>query len=451
VNIDVVILAAGKGTRMRSALPKVMHPIGGTPMLQHVINAAQQAASANVHVIVGHGAELVQKSLNPNINIIQQQEQLGTGHAVAQALPHLHSGSLCLILYGDVPLINSSTLTKLISATDVSSMGMLTALLANPTGYGRIVRNAKNQVQAIVEQKDASDEQLAINEINTGIMCIPQQHLAKWLPRLSNDNAQQEYYLTDIVEMAVKDNVAINTLQPATLAEIEGVNNKQQLAALERAYQSACAEQLMLNGATLADPSRVDVRGKVDVGQDVFIDINVVLEGEISIGNNVNIAPGCVIKDAAIGDDTSIYAHSVIEQASIANGCSVGPFARLRPGTQLLEGSRVGNYVEVKNSVLGKGSKANHLAYLGDAVIGDGSNIGAGTITCNYDGANKFKTLIGDNVFVGSNSTLVAPLKISTDGFVAAGSTITQAVNQGDLAVGRGKQRNIKGWKRPKK
>jgi bifunctional UDP-N-acetylglucosamine pyrophosphorylase/glucosamine-1-phosphate N-acetyltransferase len=450
VKIDVVILAAGKGTRMRSALPKVMHSIGGVPMLQHVINAAQQAASAKIHIVVGHGSELVRNSLADDINIIEQQQQLGTGHAVAQALGHLQTGSLCLILYGDVPLISASTLTELIKATTENSMTMLTATLANPLGYGRIVRN-NNVVQSIVEQKDASSEQLAINEINTGIMCIPQQHLANWLPALSNDNAQQEYYLTDVVAMAVADNIKINTLKPSRLNEIEGVNNKQQLAALERAYQGERANQLMEQGATLADPARIDIRGEISLGEDVYIDVNTVFEGRVTIGNNVNIASACIIKDAVIGDNSNIHAHSIIDQATVAANCDVGPFARLRPGSQLLDSSRVGNFVEIKNTRLGKGSKANHLSYLGDAEIGDGSNIGAGTITCNYDGANKFKTQLGDNVFIGSNSTLVAPLSIATDGFVGAGSTITHTVDSGELAVGRSKQRNIKGWKRPKK
>ena len=461
MNIDVVILAAGQGSRMRSQKPKVLHAIGGKPMLQHVIDAAKALGDVNeyeigVHIVVGHGADQVKASLASHerysdCNYIEQHEQLGTAHAVLQVLPSLSSGSKTLILYGDVPLIKTETLQAMLEAVDDSSMAVLTATLDDATGYGRIVRNEEGAVLSIVEHKDASPEQLAINEINTGIMCIPQKCLEQWLPNIGNDNAQQEYYLPDVIAMAVTDDIAINAPSPASLFEIQGVNNRLQLAELEREFQREQANRLMVEGATLADPARIDVRGDVTVSQDVFIDINAVLQGEVVIGANVSIGPNCVITNASIAEGTTILANSIIEDAVIGKDCNIGPFARLRPGANLGNASKVGNFVEIKNAHLGDGSKVNHLSYVGDAEIGTETNIGAGTITCNYDGANKFKTVMGNNVFVGSNSTLVAPVEIADGGFVAAGSTVTQAVPADNLAVGRGRQRNITGWKKPVK
>lgn len=451
MKIDVIILAAGKGTRMKSDRPKVLHEIGGQSMLQRVIDSASSLGDTSLSVVIGHGAELVKAQTSGVSNFVLQTEQLGTGHAVSQVLPALRDDALCLILYGDVPLIQPETLERLIAATTPGSMSILTVTLDDATGYGRIVRDDNGKVTSIVEQKDGTVEQLAIKEINTGIMAVYQQQLASWLPNLSNDNAQGEYYLTDIVAMAVNDDISINTSSPKTSEEVEGVNNKVQLAVLERFYQKACADALMIDGATLADPARTDIRGTVSVGKDVYIDVNCVFKGKVSLGNSVTIGPNCTIENATIEDNVVVHANSVIESANMQNGSSLGPFGRLRPGADLGEGAKVGNFVEVKNSTLGKNSKANHLAYVGDAEIGSGCNIGAGTITCNYDGANKYKTSMGDNVFIGSNSTLVAPLTLSDNAFVGAGSTITLDLKTEELGVGRAKQRNIKGWKRPVK
>lgn len=455
MKIDVIILAAGKGSRMYSNKPKVLHELGGKPMVQHVIDAALPLGDIALHLVVGHGADQVKAGVKVDadveINFVEQSEQLGTGHAVLQSLPSLRENSLCLILYGDVPLIKMETLTRLIEVTTKQTMGLLTIKLDDPTGYGRIVRNSSGQVTSIVEQKDGDKDQLAIKEVNTGIMCVPQNQLANWLPALSNDNAQQEYYLTDIIAMAAKDEVVVHTVLPERASEVEGVNNKMQLSTLERAYQQQRASALLLKGVTLADPARIDIRGGLTAGEDVFIDVNAVFSGDVQLGNNVSIGPNCTISNASIGDNTHIYANSVIEDASVGENCAVGPFGRLRPGAQLERGAKIGNFVEVKNSRLGEGSKANHLAYVGDADVGSGSNIGAGTITCNYDGANKFKTTLGKNVFIGSNSTLVAPLVVEDNGFVGAGSTINQTVPEDNLAVSRSRQKNIEGWKRPKK
>ena len=445
-----MILAAGQGTRMQSALPKVLHPIGGKPMVEHVVDAASSVGDA-IHVVVGHGAEQVQEHLGERCSFVVQKQQLGTGHAVDQAAGLISAGGTTLILYGDVPLIRSETLSVLLAAANDQTLALLTAFLPDPTGYGRIVRDAGERVVAIVEQKDASSEQLAINEINTGIMAVPTDKLLQWLPQLSNDNAQEEYYLTDVIAMAANDGVEVVALQPQSLAETEGVNDRVQLAALEREYQLQRARELMLAGATLADPSRVDVRGNVNCGRDVFIDINVVFEGDVTLGDNARIGPGAVIRDASIGAGSVIHEHCVIESASMGKACSIGPFARLRPAAQLADKVKVGNFVEVKNTTMAEGAKANHLAYVGDAVVGAGTNIGAGTITCNYDGANKHRTELGDNVFIGSNSTLVAPLQIASGAFVGAGSTVTKPVPEDDLAIGRARQRNISGWEKPTK
>jgi bifunctional UDP-N-acetylglucosamine pyrophosphorylase/glucosamine-1-phosphate N-acetyltransferase len=449
--IDVVVLAAGKGTRMYSTKPKVLHTIGGKPMAQHVIDAAKRLGDVALHVVVGHQADLVSNSLQGAESFVEQREQLGTGHAVAQVLPILREDAITLILYGDVPLIQTQTLERLVAGCSAQSMTLLTVTLDNPQGYGRICRNIDNEVTSIVEQKDADSKQLLINEVNTGIMCIQQSCLAAWLPLLSNTNAQNEYYLTDVVAMAVAQGIDVTSVDAPSPEEVEGVNNKLQLSALERCHQRRLADALMLAGTTLADPGRVDIRGELSVGRDVFIDVNTVFSGNVTLGDNVSIGPNCVVSNSSIGDNTELLANCVVDQATLANDCVIGPFARLRPGSTFAERSKVGNFVEVKNSSFGEGSKANHLSYVGDAQVGAGSNIGAGTITCNYDGANKHKTRLGKNVFIGSNSTLVAPLDIADNGFLAAGSTIVKTVLADSLAVARGRQKNIEGWTRPSK
>ena len=456
MNTDIIILAAGQGSRMRSKLPKVLHQIGGKSMLQHVIdnvNAITTIANqVHTHVIVGHRAELVEQSLaGQNIQFARQADQLGTGHAVAQVLNNLREEGISLILYGDVPLTQSSTLQELVDIAKLDQVGLLTVTLANPMGYGRIVRNAAAQVTAIVEQKDASAEQLAITEINTGIMAVPNKFLRKWISQLNNDNTQGEYYLTDIIAMETADKVSIVTRSPRAEQEVQGVNDKVQLASLERFYQLQQARALMLAGATLADPERIDIRGKVTLEGEVFIDINVIFEGEVVLGDGVRIAANCVIKDATIAADAIIKNNTMIEQSSVGECCEVGPFARLRPGTQLAAKAKIGNFVETKKTSIGEGSKVSHLTYLGDAQIGAEVNIGAGTITCNYDGVNKFTTEIGDGAFIGSNSSLVAPVSIGAGATIGAGSTITKKVAAGQLSVARGKQINLQNWQRPVK
>lgn len=452
MKLRVVILAAGKGTRMRSDLPKVLHKVANKPMVEHVIDTARSLKPEAINLIYGHGGEQLQQSIQgDDLTWVEQREQLGTGHAVQQVIPFLNDDEKVVILYGDVPLLSESTLIKLLTATQTTELGLLTMTLDEPTGYGRIVRNTDKQVTGIVEQKDASTEQLAIQEVNTGIMIADGAKLKSWLENLSNDNAQKEYYLTDIVAMAAEQGVTIATAQPDATYEVEGANNRQQLAQLERAFQRRKADELMTQGVTLIDPARFDCRGKLTVGNDVTFDINVVIEGDVTIGNNVTIEPNCVIKDAKIGDNTVIRANSHIEGATVARNCKVGPFARLRPGAELADEAQVGNFVEMKKSRLGKGSKASHLTYLGDAQVGDYANIGAGTITCNYDGVNKFLTEIGNGAFIGSNSSLVAPVKIGNNATVGAGSVVTREVADEELAVARGKQRNISGWQRPQK
>ncbi|NQZ32939.1 MAG: bifunctional UDP-N-acetylglucosamine diphosphorylase/glucosamine-1-phosphate N-acetyltransferase GlmU [Oceanospirillaceae bacterium] len=455
MNTDIIILAAGQGSRMRSKLPKVLHKIGGKSMLQHVIDNASAIAAANqinTHVIVGHKSELVQEVLAGQIIAFAlQSEQLGTGHAVAQVLNNLSDTGVSLILYGDVPLTQSSTMQELVDIAKLDQLGLLTVTLANPMGYGRIVRDEHQQVAAIVEQKDASAEQLKIAEINTGIMAVPNKFLRKWISQLGNNNAQGEYYLTDIIAMAAADNVAIITRSPGAEQEVQGVNDKVQLAQLERFYQQQQARQLMLKGATLADPARIDVRGKVTLEGEVFIDVNVIFEGDVVLGEGVSIAANCVIKDARIGANAIIKANTMIEHSSVGELCEVGPYARLRPGTQLATKAKIGNFVETKKALIGEGSKVSHLTYLGDAQIGREVNIGAGTITCNYDGVNKFTTQIGDGAFIGSNSSLVAPVNIGAGATIGAGSTISKDVADKQLSVARGKQVNIKNWQRPVK
>ncbi|HRL94862.1 MAG TPA: bifunctional UDP-N-acetylglucosamine diphosphorylase/glucosamine-1-phosphate N-acetyltransferase GlmU [Pseudomonas sp.] len=451
MSLDIVILAAGQGTRMRSALPKVLHPVAGKSMLGHVIDTARQLQPHSIQVVIGHGAEAVRERLAASdLNFVLQAEQLGTGHAVAQALPAL-SAERVLILYGDVPLIAAETLQRLLALVSDQQLGLLTVQLADPTGYGRIVRGADGQVEAIVEHKDANAAQRAISEGNTGILAVPGKRLADWLGRLSNSNAQGEYYLTDVIAMAVADGLVVATEQASDEMEVLGANDRIQLSQLERHYQYRAGRRLMAQGVTLIDPARFDLRGEVTVGRDVLIDINVILEGQVVIEDGVHIGPNCVIKDSVLRQGAIVKANSHLDGADVGEGADCGPFARLRPGSVLGAKAHVGNFVELKNAKLGAGAKAGHLSYLGDAEIGARTNIGAGTITCNYDGANKFKTVLGEDVFIGSNSSLVAPVSLGDGATTGAGSTVTIDVPANTLAVGRAKQRNIEGWKRPVK
>ena len=451
MSLDIVILAAGQGTRMRSALPKVLHPVAGKAMLGHVIDTARLLKPQGIHVVIGHGAELVRERLAADdLNFVLQSEQLGTGHAVAQALPAL-SAERVLILYGDVPLIEVETLQRLLQQVSEQQLGLLTVNLNDPTGYGRIVRDEQGVVKAIVEHKDASAEQRLIREGNTGILAVPGKKLGDWLGRLSNSNAQGEYYLTDVIAMAVTDGLVVATEQAADEMEVLGANDRIQLSQLERHYQYRAARRLMVQGVTLIDPARFDLRGEATVGRDVSIDINVILEGQVVIEDGVQIGPNCVIKNSILRKGAIVKANSHLEGAEVGEGADCGPFARLRPGSVLGAKAHVGNFVELKNAKLGEGAKAGHLSYLGDAEIGARTNIGAGTITCNYDGANKFKTVLGEDVFIGSNSALVAPVTLGDRATTGAGSVITVDVPDNTLAVGRAKQRNIEGWKRPVK
>lgn len=448
---SVVILAAGKGTRMYSDLPKVLHLLAGKPMVQHVIDTAKSIGASDIHLVYGHGGDLLKEKLGEqNLNWVLQAEQLGTGHAMQQAAPHFQDDEDIVMLYGDVPLIAKDTLQRLVEAKPEGGIGLLTVILDNPAGYGRIIRE-NGEVVGIIEQKDASEEQRKIQEINTGIMVASGKDFNRWLSQLNNNNAQGEYYITDIIALAHKEGNKIATVHPSHLSEMEGVNNRLQLAALERIYQKEQAEKLLLAGVMLIDPARFDIRGTLTHGRDVVIDTNVIIEGNVTLGNNVQIQTGCVLKNCVIGDNSVISPYSVIENSELSTECTVGPFARLRPGAKLAAKSHVGNFVEMKNATLGLGSKAGHLSYLGDAQIGDNVNIGAGTITCNYDGANKFKTVIGDDVFVGSDSQLVAPVTIANGATIGAGTTVTRDVNEGELVVSRVKQTHIKNWQRPVK
>lgn len=452
MHLQVVILAAGKGTRMRSALPKVMQPLAGKPLLQHVINTAKKLSARSPIVVYGHGGELVQQHFQHEpVEWVLQAEQKGTGHAVQVALANLSTTGNSLILYGDVPLISQPTLERLVaSVKDEKSLGLLTVNLANPTGYGRIIRE-QDKVVAIVEQKDANSDQLKATEVNTGIMCVPNALLHEWLPTLKNNNAQGEYYLTDLIALANQAGIGVNAVQPDTLWEVEGVNDKVQLAALERVWQQAQATNLMRSGVTILDPNRVDIRGELSHGADVSLDVGVIIEGRVVLGENVVVSAGCVLKDCEIGAGTLIKPYSVIDSAIVGANAHIGPFARIRPGSKLADEVHIGNFVETKATQMGVGSKANHLAYLGDSVIGQGVNIGAGTITCNYDGANKHTTVIGDHAFIGTNNSLVAPVTIAAGATTGAGSTISKDVAPDTLAVGRAKQVAISGWIRPKK
>lgn len=449
---DIVILAAGKGTRMQSALPKVLHQLAGQPMLAHVLAAADTVANGKKIVVTGHGAEQVEQATVTSGSIfVQQTEQLGTAHAVQMAIPHLRADAKVLILYGDVPLISPNTISKMLTAVSAKNISLLTINLDNPMGYGRIVRNQAGEIDSIIEQKDASPEQLAIKEINTGVLALGASQLIEWLPQIGNNNAQGEYYLTDLIALARANGYNITSIQPTSASEVEGVNNRIQLSELERAHQLQLAEALMLSGTTLADPNRFDQRGRLSAGKDNFVDVNCIFEGEVHLGSGVRVGPNCHIIDSIIGDGVDIKSNTVIESADIGDYAILGPFARIRPGTKLGKNTKVGNFVETKKTIVGDGSKINHLSYVGDAELGANVNVGAGTITCNYDGVNKHKTDIGGGAFIGSNSTLIAPVTIGEQGFVAAGSTVTQDVSASALAVSRSKQRNIEGWKRPTK
>ena len=451
MSLEIVILAAGQGTRMRSALPKVLHPVAGKAMLGHVIDTARTLNPQRIHVVIGHGADAVRERLAAaDLNFVLQEQQLGTGHALAQALPFIQAERV-LVLYGDVPLIEAPTLERLLAQAAPEQLALLTVELADPSGYGRIVRDAAGRVTAIVEQKDASAEQRAIREGNTGILALPGARLADWLGRLSNRNAQGEYYLTDVIAMAVADGLTVATAQPEDAMEVQGANDRLQLSQLERHYQQRAARRLMAQGVTLLDPARFDVRGEVTAGRDVVIDVNVILEGRVVIEDGVEIGAHCVIRNSTLRRGAVVKAHSHLDGAELGEGADCGPFARLRPGSVLGAGAHVGNFVELKNAVMGAGAKAGHLAYLGDAEIGAASNIGAGTITCNYDGANKHRTVIGEDAFIGTNNSLVAPVTIGAGATTAAGSVITSAVPDSALAVGRARQRNIDGWQRPQK
>ena len=437
---------------MRSALPKVLHPIAGKPMLQHVIEACQSLDATSLAVVYGHGGDLVRERITASfLHWVLQAEQKGTGHAVAQAIDLVEDSDIVLIAYGDVPLIRSTTLQSLAHGLQDAALCILTTVLSEPKGYGRMVRNTEGQVQAIVEEKDASPEQRLIQEVNTGFMAARGGDFKRWLQQLTPQNAQGEYYLTDCVGLAVSEGGKINTVLCTDPVEVEGANNRVQLARLERACQARQVEALMLAGATVADPARLDIRGSVTVGQDVFIDINVLLLGKVNIGNNVTIEANCVIQDTEIGDNTHVKSHSVLENTVVGQHCDIGPFARLRPDTILKDKAKIGNFVETKKAIIGKGSKVNHLSYIGDTVMGADVNIGAGTITCNYDGANKHKTIIGDHVFVGSCTQLVAPVELGEGATIGAGSTITKNAPAGELTLSRAKQMTLKGWVRPTK
>jgi bifunctional UDP-N-acetylglucosamine pyrophosphorylase/glucosamine-1-phosphate N-acetyltransferase len=450
--LSIVILAAGQGKRMKSDLPKVLQPLAGVPILGHVIKAAKSLQAEGIHVVYGHGGERVRAAFaHENLQWALQAEQLGTGHAAAQALPPIPDDHDVLILAGDVPLIREATLRQLIERSTDKSIGLLTVVPADPTGYGRIVRDNAGNVVRIVEHKDANTKERAIGEINTGLMVVRAKLLREWLAALKNDNAQGEYYLTDIIVMAVRAGFTIGAAVAPTEAEVLGVNDKVQLAQLEAALRQLRATELMLQGATLADPARIDIRGDVKVGRDVFIDVNVVLSGDVVLGDRVRIGPNNVLNQCRIDADTEIHANCVIDRAVVGPRNIIGPFARLRPESVLHEEVHIGNFVEVKKSEIGAGSKANHLTYLGDATIGQKVNVGAGTVTVNYDGVNKWRTEVGDGAFVGSGSMLVAPVRIGANANTGAGSTITKDAPEGKLTLARARQVTIEGWKRPQK
>ena len=453
--LNIVILAAGQGKRMQSNLPKVLHPIAGRPMLTHVLESARALGAHCIAVVVGHGAEQVKLAYatQPDLQFALQQPQLGTGHAVLQAVPLLHEADaddVTIILYGDVPLVQPDTLRALMLAR-ANGVAILTEILSDATGYGRIVRNAKGSVTAIVEHKDATPEQRAIQEVNTGIMAVPTRQLKTWLAKLTNNNAQGEYYLTDIVGMAVAEGVSVNVAHPTASFETLGVNSRLQQAELERLWQHELARRQLEAGVTIADPSRFDLRGTLQCGQDVFIDVGCVFEGRVVLADGVRIGAHCVLRNVTLGRATQVEPFSHLDQAQVGAEAHIGPYARLRPGAKLADGTHVGNFVEIKNTTLGKGSKANHLAYVGDADVGERVNIGAGTITCNYDGVNKHRTVIEDDAFIGSDTQLVAPVRVGKGATLGAGTTLTRDAPAGQLTVSRAKQTTIEGWKRPVK
>ncbi|WP_456415822.1 bifunctional UDP-N-acetylglucosamine diphosphorylase/glucosamine-1-phosphate N-acetyltransferase GlmU [Thiolapillus sp.] len=451
MKLGIVILAAGQGTRMKSSLPKVLHLLAGRPLLAHVLETAASLQPKKTVVVYGHGGEQVRDAVDePGVLWVEQAEQLGTGHAVQQAMPLLQDMDKVLVLYGDVPLIRKESLQKLI-ANAQTGVGLMTLVLKDPASYGRIQRDASGKVQCIVEHKDAAAEQLAIREINTGIMLVDTPHLQQWLQELSPKNAQGEYYLTDIIAMAVRDGIDIHVTQPGNAVEAEGINDRLQLATLERVLQCWQAEALMRDGVTLLDPARFDLRGSLSAGTDVTLDVNVILEGRVELGSGVSVGANTVLRNVQVADNVRIRENCVIEDAVIGAGSAIGPFSRIRPGTRLADGAHVGNFVEIKNSSIGSGSKINHLSYIGDTQMGAGVNIGAGTITCNYDGAHKHRTTIEDKAFIGSNAALVAPVCIGEDATIGAGSVIAKDAAAGELTVARGKQVTIKGWKRPLK
>lgn len=452
MNLHIIILAAGKGTRMYASNPKVLHLLGGKSLLEHVISTAKMLHPKKIHIVYGGDGELVKKQLqNYDVNWIEQAQRLGTGHAVMQALPKIEQGAQVLILYGDVPLITQATLERLIKTMPADGLNILTAEFNDPTGLGRIIRDNLGEVSAIVEDKDTSPAERQIKEINSGILVTTSKILRNYLPRLNKNNAQGEYYLTDIISLLHKDNVVVDSLLTDDPQEISGVNDKKQLADLERLYQKKIANRLMHSGLTLMDPNRFDLRGELKVGRDVVIDINVIVEGKVTIGNGVMIGSNNYLKNVKIGNNIIVKANCVIEDAVISDNCTIGPFARIRPGSHLASGVRIGNFVEVKNSRLGRNSKANHLSYVGDAVIGKDVNVGAGTITCNYDGVHKYKTVIEDGTFVGSNTSLVAPVKLGKKSVIGAGSVITENAPANKLTLARSRQVTIKDWRRKKK
>jgi bifunctional UDP-N-acetylglucosamine pyrophosphorylase/glucosamine-1-phosphate N-acetyltransferase len=456
MDIQTIILAAGKGSRMKSELPKVLHQIAGKPLVQHVIDSCQSLGATQCHLVIGHGGDLVKKSVTSGrvkLNFAEQTEQLGTGHAVKMALPNLSDDAATLILYGDVPLTHHATLLELVELhkTNPSGIALMTCTLEDSTGYGRIVRDQKGAVTGIVEHKDATEEQRQIKEINTGILCCNSNQLKDWISRLNNENAQGEYYLTDIIAMAVADGETVETAQPVNLYEVEGINTLRQLADLERVWQRELANQLMDGGVTFRDPNRFDLRGSLTCEESVVIDVNCVVEGRVNLRQGAQIGANVYLKDCTIGPNTVIKPNSVIEDSVVDDHCSVGPFARLRPGTTMKSDSHVGNFVEVKKSTIGVGSKAGHLSYIGDTEVGNNVNIGAGTITCNYDGANKHRTIIEDDAFIGSDSQLVAPVTVGRGATVGAGTTVTADVLPEALTISRTKQKQIESWTRPQK
>lgn len=452
MHLGVLILAAGEGTRMQSKQPKVLHRLAGKQLLRHVIETARSITPDELTIVYGHGGEKVRDVLDaPDLKWVEQMERLGTGHAVMQAIPQLQRVDQVLILYGDVPMITGSTLVSLLAALHQSELALLTVDLPDPSGYGRIIRDRNDRVVRIVEEKDANERELEISEINTGIMAVRRERLESWLERIENNNAQNEYYLTDIIAMAVDDGVNIQVVHPICEEEVMGVNDRKQLAYLERYYQSLRADELMQSGVTLSDPARIDIRGVLKTGKDVFLDFNTLFKGEVVLADGVKVGANVIIKNSTIGENTEILPNSIIEGAVIGANCRIGPFARIRPETELADTVHVGNFVELKKSQVATKSKINHLSYVGDATIGSEVNIGAGTITCNYDGANKFQTIIGDRAFIGSDTQLVAPVTVAEGSTIGAGSTITKDTQAETLTLSRVKQVTIDGWQRPVK